>query len=224
MFGLWVSIDLCVLSHHRDIHHWAAVECPVVARRPQHAISKLACIVLHRSSAGSCRSVFVQVVFPPLGWSPLSSFLVMWSPSVDTRCPSVVFEAVDVPCPGPFQFSHITDYMYDFCGLPDPDVDISILLCDVGHIFLSILFCAAVRWLCAFLVSVHGLCTIGLCHSWQHLIIRQMARLILKISRCLSYADQPAMYSLYLSVLVLFLVVSGPKSELCIFVAPPWGL
>ena len=27
--------------------------------------------------------VFVQVVSPPLGWSPLSSFIVVWSPSSD---------------------------------------------------------------------------------------------------------------------------------------------
>ena len=46
--------------------------------------------------------VFVQVVSPPLGWAPSSSFLVIWSPSGDARGPSVVFEAVDVPCPGPF--------------------------------------------------------------------------------------------------------------------------
>ena len=56
--------------------------------------------------------VFVQVVSPPLGWSPLSSFLVIWSPSGDTRGPSVVFEAVDMPCPGPFHFSHSVDYIY----------------------------------------------------------------------------------------------------------------
>ena len=40
--------------------------------------------------------VFVQVVSPPLGWSPLTSFLVIWSPSGDARGPSVVFEAVDI--------------------------------------------------------------------------------------------------------------------------------
>ena len=40
--------------------------------------------------------VFVQVVSPPLGWSPLMSFLVIWSPSGDARGPSVVFEAVDI--------------------------------------------------------------------------------------------------------------------------------
>ena len=77
--------------------------------------------------------VFVQVVSPPLGWSPLSSFLVIWSPSGDARGPSVVFEAVNMPCPGPFHFSHSVDYIYEFCPLPDPDVGPSIFVCDVEH-------------------------------------------------------------------------------------------
>ena len=58
--------------------------------------------------------VFVQVVSPPLGWSPLSYFVVVWSPSGDTRGPSVVFEVVNMPCPGPFHFSHSVHYNYDF--------------------------------------------------------------------------------------------------------------
>ena len=36
---------------------------------------------------------FVQVVSPMLGWFPLSSFHVIWSPSGVTRGPSVVSEA-----------------------------------------------------------------------------------------------------------------------------------
>ena len=48
--------------------------------------------------------VFVQVISPPHGWSPLSSFLVVWSPSGDTQLPSVVFDAVDVACPGTYYF------------------------------------------------------------------------------------------------------------------------
>ena len=38
-----------------------------------------------------------------------------------------------MPCPGPFHLSHIADYIYDFCLLPDPDVGLSILVCDVEH-------------------------------------------------------------------------------------------
>ena len=56
--------------------------------------------------ASACR---LQVVSPPLGWSPLSYFLVIWYPSGDTRYPSVVIETVGVPCPGPYHFSHIAD-------------------------------------------------------------------------------------------------------------------
>ena len=56
--------------------------------------------------------VFVQVVSPPLGWSPLSYRLVIWYPSGDTRGPSVVFEAVDIPCLGPFHYSHSVDFIW----------------------------------------------------------------------------------------------------------------
>ena len=44
-----------------------------------------------------------------------------------------VFEAVDVPCLGPFHFSHIADNIYDCCPLPGPDIGISIIVCDVEH-------------------------------------------------------------------------------------------
>ena len=30
-------------------------------------------------------------------------------------------------------FSHITDYVYDLCHLPGPDVALSVLACDVEH-------------------------------------------------------------------------------------------
>ena len=38
-----------------------------------------------------------------------------------------------MPCPGPFHFSHIADYIYNFCPLSDPDVGLSILASDVKH-------------------------------------------------------------------------------------------
>ena len=38
-----------------------------------------------------------------------------------------------MPCPGPFNYSDIADYIYDFCPLPDPDVGLAILVCDVEH-------------------------------------------------------------------------------------------
>ena len=136
--------------------------------------------------------VFVQVVSPPLGWSPLTSFLVIWSPtSGGARGPSIVFEAVDMPSPGPFHFSHSVDYIYEFCPLPDPDVGSSIFVCDVEHTSFHFGLCGRKFVLCLF-GQCPGLCTI--CHSWQHtgvvhLSLQQMARLLLKISRCLAYND-----------------------------------
>ena len=141
--------------------------------------------------------VFVQVVSPSLGWSPLSSFLVIWSPTGDTRGPSVVFEAVDMHCPGPFHFSYSVDYIYDFCPLPDPDVGLSVFVCDVEHTSFHFCLCGRKFVLCLF-GQCPCLCTAPyvIAGSTQELytcLFRQMARLLLKISRCLAYAAQPAM-------------------------------
>ena len=101
-----------------------------------------------------------------------------------------------MPCPGPFHFSHSVDYIYEFCPLPDPDVGPSIFVCDVEHILLSILVCAAASLFCANLVSVQVSAPYVIAGSTQELytcLFRQMARLLLNISRCLAYAAQPAM-------------------------------
>ena len=103
--------------------------------------------------------VFVLVVPPPLGWSPLSSFLVIWSPSGDARGPSVIFEAVDMPCPWAFHFSHSVDYIYEFCPLSDPDVGPSIFVCDVEHTSFHFGLCGRKFVLCLF-GQCPGLCTI----------------------------------------------------------------
>ena len=58
-----------------------------------------------------------------------------------------------MPCPGPFHFSYSVDYIYDFCPLPDPDVGLSIFVCDVEHTSFHF-FCAAASLFCACLVSV----------------------------------------------------------------------
>ena len=105
------------------------------------------CLQTTLSCAFLCHIVSLQylssVVSPSLGWSPLSSFLVIWSPTGDTRGPSVVFEAVDMPCPGPFHFSYSVDYIYDFCPLHDPDVGLSVFVCDVEH--TSFHFCLCIH-------------------------------------------------------------------------------
>ena len=153
-------------------------------------------------------AVFVQVVSPPLGWSPLSSFLVIWSPSGDARGPSVIFEAVNMPCPGPFHFSHSVDYIYEFCPLPDPDVGPSIFVCDVEHTSFHFGLCCRKFVLCL-CGQCPGLCTI--CHSGQH---TGVVHLFLQADGKVAFEGipvfgvcRPACHdsSLYLFVLVLFL-------------------
>ena len=139
--------------------------------------------------------VFVQVVSRPLGWSPLSSFLVIWSPSCDTRGPLVVFEGVDIPCPEPFHLSHSVDYIYDFVlSLTQMLVFLSLYV--MLSLLLSILVCAAASLFCACVVSVQvstPYATAGSTQEFYTCFFRQMERLLLKISRCLAYAAQPAM-------------------------------
>ena len=122
-------------------------------------------------------SVDVQIVSPPLGWSPLSSFLVIWAPSGDARGPSVVFKMVGLPSPGPLHLSHIGDYNkdYEFSHLPDPDVGLSILVCDVEHMYFHVGMCSR-----KFVPCLSGECQGLLYHKWRELysyLIGQMARL-----------------------------------------------
>ena len=180
--------------------------CPVVGRRPQHIVSKLPCLVL--SSAISCRSSICPSRLSTAWLVSHSSFLVIWSPSGDAPGPSIVFEAVNIPCPGPFHFSHSVDYIYEFCPLPDPDVGPSIFVCDVEHTSFHFGLCGRKFVLCL-LGQCPGLCTI--CHSWQHTgIVHQSLQADGKVA----FEDiqvfgicRPACHdsSLYLFVLVLFL-------------------
>ena len=151
------------LNHHRHRHHWAAV----VSRGWAMASScrfhfSLPCALL-------CQIVSLQYLsrssLHRLAGRPGRLLLSLWSPCGDTRGPSVVFEAVDMPCPGPFRFSHIADYIYGFCPLPDPDVGFSILVCDVEHKSFHFGLCGRKFVLCLF-GQCPGLCII--CHSWQH--------------------------------------------------------
>ena len=70
-----------------------------------------------------------------------------------------------MPYPGPFNCSHSVDYIYDFRSLPDPDVGLSILVCDVEH--TSFYFGLFGR---KFNLCLFGHCTrpCTICHSWQH--------------------------------------------------------
>ena len=113
-----------------------------------------------------------------------------------------------MPCPGPFHFSQSVHYIYDFCPFPDPDVGPSIFVCDVehtsfhfgmcGHKFVQCLVWSVSR--CKFVQclvwsvyrSLHHVIA-GSSQELYSCLFRQMARLLLKISRCLAYAAQPAM-------------------------------
>ena len=95
--------------------------------------------------------------------------------SGDTRGPSVVFEAVDMPCPRPFHFSHSVHYIDDFCPLPDPDVGPSIFVCDVEHTSFHFGMCGRKFVLCLF-GQCPGLGTIG--HSWQHTGVAHLRHII----------------------------------------------
>ena len=73
-----------------------------------------------------------------------------------------------MPCSGPLNFSHIADYVYGFCPLPDPDVGLSIFVCDVEHTSFQFGLCGRKFVLCLF-GQCSGLCSVcTTCHSWQH--------------------------------------------------------
>ena len=88
----------------------------------------------------SLQYLSMQVVSPPLDWLPSSYFLVVWSPTGAIR-----YDWCALPR-NTYFFSHIADYVYDIYLLYDPDVGISILVCDVEH--------ASFHLSCACLVSV----------------------------------------------------------------------
>ena len=65
-----------------------------------------------------------------------------------------------MPCLGPFHLSHIADYIYDCCPLPDPDVSLSIPVFDVERTSFHVGLCG--RKFDLFLFSqCPGLCTIS---------------------------------------------------------------
>ena len=82
--------------------------------------------------------------------------------------------------------------LYDFCPLLDPDVGLSIFVCDVEHTSFhfglcgrKFVLCLIGQWAC--------LCIAGSTQESYTCLFRQMTKLFLKISRCLSYATMPAM-------------------------------
>ena len=139
--------------------------------------------------------VFVQVVSPPLGWSPLSSFLVIWSLEVVSGEVHRL-SLRRLICPAQDHFIFITVYIISMTfvlSLSQMLVRRSLYV--ILSILLSILVCAAtiLFWACLVSVQVSAPYVIaGSTHELYTCLFRQMARLLLKISRCLAYAAQPA--------------------------------
>ena len=68
-----------------------------------------------------------------------------------------------MPGKGPLHVSHIADYIYDFCLLPDSDVRLSIIACDVEHTSFHFVMCGRNFVMCLF-----GHCPVLCIISWQH--------------------------------------------------------
>ena len=64
-----------------------------------------------------------------------------------------------MPFPGPFHFSHIADYFYHFCPLPDPDVGLYILVCDVDHTSFHFGMCGR-TFVCLFHTNRENCCNV----------------------------------------------------------------
>ena len=166
----------------------------MVGRRHQHAVSKLPCLVL--SSAISCRS---SICLGRLSTAWLVS-LVVFSCHYGLQ---VVTREV-----------HRSSLRRLICSAQDHFIFLTVLIISMTFVLsltqmlvflslyvmlsiLSILVCAAASLFCACLVSVQVSAPYyviaGSTHELYTCLFRQMVRLLLKISRGLAYAAQPAM-------------------------------
>ena len=99
--------------HHQAAGVSRAVLCHIVS------LQYLSRSSLHRLAGLPCR-IFLPYFFMVSKWWYAGSIDRLW-------CGWYA-------CPGPFDFSHSVDYIYDFCPLPDPDVGLSIFVCDVDTV------------------------------------------------------------------------------------------
>ena len=163
--------------------------CPVVGRRPQHAVSKLPCLVL--SSARSCRSSICPGRLPT-AW--LVSLVVFSCHGLQVVTCEVHRSSLRrLICPAQDHLICLTSMTF-VLSLTQMLVLLSLYV--MLSILLSILICAAASLFCACLVSVQvsaPYATAGSTHELYTCLFRQMERLLLKISRCLANAAQPAM-------------------------------
>ena len=100
-----------------------------------------------------------------------------------------------MPCPGPFYCITVLIISMAFVLLLTQML-VFLSLYMMLSILLSILVCALACLFCACLVSVQISAPYVIAGSTQELytcLFRQIARLLLQMSRCLAYAAQPAM-------------------------------
>ena len=163
--------------------------CPVVGRRPQHAVSKLPCLVL--SSAILCCSSICPRRLATAWLVSLVVFFLSYGLQVMTREVHRLSLRRFI-CPAQDHFSFLSvHYIYDFCPLTDPGVGPSILLCDVEHTSFHFGLCLFGQ--CPRLCTIHLYVIPGSTQELYTFHFGQMARLLLKISRGLAYAAQPPM-------------------------------
>ena len=169
--------------------------CPVVGRRPQHAVSKLPCLVL--SSAISCRSSIcpTRSSVHRLAGLPCRLFL-----SYDLQVTIREVHLLSLRrliCPSHDHFIFLSLYIISMTFvLSLTYMSVLLSLYVMLSIRLSILVCAAAGLFCACLVSIQVSAQYVIAGSTQELytcLFRQMTMLLLKISRCLAYAAQSAM-------------------------------
>ena len=165
----------------------------MVGRRPQHAVSKLPYLLL--SSAISCRS---SICLGRLSTAWLVSLVIFSCHGLQVVTREVQRSSLRrLICPAQDYFIFLTVLIISksfVFSLTQMLVFLSLYV--MLSILLSILVCAAASLFCACLVSVQVSAPYVIAGSTQELytcLFRQMARLLLKMSRCLAYAAQPAM-------------------------------
>ena len=211
--SLSLPVSLCKTNICNFHNHYAStifiiIVVILIGRRPQHAVSKLACFVL--SSARSCRSSICP-----------SSLSTAWLVSIDVfSCHNYGIQVVThevhrsslrrLMCPAQDDLMFLTLLIISMTfvlSLTQMLVFLSLYV--ILSMPLSILVCEAASLFCACLVSVQVSALYVIAGSTRELYIclfRQMARLLSKIS-CVFGVCRPVCHdsSLYLLVLVLFL-------------------
>ena len=183
-----------MLKHTQlEIHFTLNHPCPVVGRRPQHAVSKITL-----SCAFRCHIVSLQYLSRSSlhRLAGLPCLFLSYGLQVVTR--EVQRSSLRrLICPAQDHLIFLTVLIISMTfvlSLTQMLVFLSLYV--MLSILLSTLVCAAASLSCACLVSVQvsaPYVIAGSTHELYTCLVRQMARLLLNMSRCLAYAAQPAL-------------------------------